>query len=166
LGSIFYLRKPSAYWDALNEAAAETGLLMAFLALVTGSIWARVSWNTWWTWDPRLSTTLMLCFIYAAYLLVRHLKFSRERCGTVSSVMGILAFLDVPLVFFSTRFWPQTIHPDIMGKSGSISGSMLTTLLCSLISLGVFWLSLLCLRYRLGLLERKLEQFDKESLDG
>jgi heme exporter protein C len=164
LSGILYLRKPSASWDALNEAAAETGLLMAVLALLTGSIWARVSWNTWWAWDPRLVTTLMLCFIYAACLLIRSLNFSRGRRGVISAVMGILAFLDVPLVFFSARLWPQTMHPEIIGKSGSLSGSMLIILLCSLISLGIFWLGLFCLRYRLGLLERKLEQIDKERV--
>jgi heme exporter protein C len=158
LGSIFYLIKPSAFWDTLNEAAAETGLLMAILALLTGSIWARFSWNTWWTWDPRLSTTLILCFIYAAWLLIRRTIFSVERRGTISAVLGILAFLDVPLVFFSTRLWPQTMHPELIGKSDSLSGSMLVTLGFCLVSLGAFWVSLLCLRYRLGRLNQRLMQ--------
>ncbi|MDR1242048.1 MAG: cytochrome c biogenesis protein CcsA [Deltaproteobacteria bacterium] len=156
LGSICYLKRPSAFWDALCEAAAETGLLMAFLALLTGAVWGRIAWNVWWIWDPRLSTTLILCFIYAAYLLVRRLNFSCARRGSISAVMGILAFLDAPLVFFSTRLWPQTIHPDIIGKSESLSGSMRIALLFSLASLGIFWAALLDLRYRMDRLEHRL----------
>ncbi|MDR2826059.1 MAG: cytochrome c biogenesis protein CcsA [Deltaproteobacteria bacterium] len=168
LGSIFYLLKPSAFWDALNEAAAETGLLMAMLSLLTGSIWARFSWNTWWSWDPRLSTTLILCFIYAAWLLIRRTLAHAERRGTISAVLGILAFLDVPLVFFSTRLWPQTLHPDLIGKSDSLSGSMLVTLGFSLAGIGLFWVSLLCLRYRLGRMEQRLlrQQIKRTVYDG
>jgi heme exporter protein C len=157
ISGIFYLIRRSAFWDLLSEAAAATGLTLACLALVTGSIWARVSWNTWWTWDPRLSTTLIMCFIYAAFLLIRKLDFSPARRGAISAVIGITAFLDVPLVFFSARLWPQTIHPQVVTGGGGLDPDMKFTLIFCLISLGFFWAGLLVLRFRIGRLEAKLD---------
>ena len=160
---ILYLIKRSPRWDILAEASAEIGLLMAGLALISGSIWARVSWNTWWTWDPRLSTTLIMWFIYAGYLIVRKLDFSFERRAVVSAVIGILAFIDVPLVFFSTRLWPQTMHPTVVGRSGGLAPEMKVTLLCCLAGMGVFWLALLAWRNRLGQMQHRLDKLGRAS---
>ncbi|MDR2891809.1 MAG: cytochrome c biogenesis protein CcsA [Deltaproteobacteria bacterium] len=155
---IAYLARRTPFWDALAESAAEIGLLMAGLALITGSIWARVSWNTWWTWDPRLSTTLIMWFIYAGYLVVRRLDFTFERRATVSAALGIIAFIDVPLVFFSARLWPQTMHPSVVGRSGGLEGEMLTTLFVCLAAMGVFWVALLLTRYRQALAAQRLDR--------
>ncbi|MDR2504074.1 MAG: cytochrome c biogenesis protein CcsA [Deltaproteobacteria bacterium] len=156
--SLLYLLRRDFFWDALSEAAAACGLLLAVLALATGSIWARISWNTWWTWDPRLTTTLVLCFIYAGFLLIRRMDMTPERRGGVSAALGIIAFLDVPLVFFSARLWPQTIHPQVVtqGQGGGLDPSMRLTLICCLISFGFLWAALLTLRFRLGRLEEVL----------
>jgi heme exporter protein C len=130
-------------------------------------IWARVSWNTWWTWDPRLSTTLILCFIYAAYLLTRRLDFSRERRALISAVLGIVAFLDVPLVFFSARLWPQTIHPQVVTGpgAGGLDSEMKLVLLFSLAAFGFFWAALLIVRCRLGLAAARLDGLLRARLD-
>ena len=173
VASILFLVRRNYFWDILAEAAAEIGLVLALLTLASGMIWARVSWNTWWTWDPRLSTTLILCFIYAAYLLIRHLDFSRQRRALISAVLGIVAFLDVPLVFFSARLWPQTIHPQVVTGpgSGGLDPEMKLVLFFSLAAFGLFWAALLILRCRLGratarldgLLRARLEQLGQEE---
>jgi heme exporter protein C len=157
LAGAFYLAKRTPGWDALGAAALETGLLLAGLALFTGSIWARTAWNTWWTWDPRLSTALVMCFIYAGVLAVRRLDFSFERRASLSAVLSIVAFADVPLVFFSARLWPRTIHPSIVGNGG-LAPEMLAVLLFCLAGLGVFWLGLVLLRCRQALAEQRLER--------
>jgi heme exporter protein C len=164
---ILYLCKRDLFWDNLSEAAAEVGLVMAGLALLTGSIWARVSWNTWWTWEPRLTTTLILWFIYASFLLARRLNFTPERRGLVSAVLGIVAFLDVPLVFFSARLWPETLHPQVVtnAPAGGLDPLMKLILIFCLLSFGFLWAALLGLRCRLGRLENSLEACLGASLE-
>ena len=159
VASLLFLLRRNYFWDTLAEAAAEIGLVLAILTLLSGMIWARISWNAWWTWDPRLSTTLILCFIYAAYLLIRRLDFSRERRGLISAVVGIVAFLDVPLVFFSARLWPQTIHPQVVTGpgAGGLDLEMKLVLLFSLAAIGFLWITLLILRCRLGLAAARLD---------
>lgn len=148
VASIAYLKTRKWFWDNLAAAAAELGVLFAVLALVTGMIWGRISWGVWWTWDPRLSTTLVMCFVYAGYLLVRGMGLSRERRGMVSAVLGIIAFIDVPLVFFSARMW-RSIHPAVFAnKDGGLAPEMLYTLLVALAAMGVVWSIVLCLRTR------------------
>jgi len=167
VASILFLMRRNYFWDILAEAAAEIGIILATLTLASGMIWARVSWNTWWTWDPRLSTTLILCFIYAAYLLIRRLDFSRQRRALLSAVLGIVAFLDVPLVFFSARLWPQTIHPQVVTGpgAGGLDSEMKLVLLCSLAAFGFFWAALLILRCRLGLAAARLDSLLRARLD-
>lgn len=112
-----YLRRARWIWDALAQSAAEVGVLFTTLTLLTGTLWARPVWNTWWTWDPRLTTTLILWFMYVAYLLVRAATEGEERRGRISAVFGILAFLNVPLVHFSARWW-RGLHPIIVDVQG------------------------------------------------
>lgn len=168
IGSIVYLFKRSPFWDSLCEAAAEVGLVLAGLALVTGSMWARKSWNTWWTWDPRLTTTLVMWFIYSAYLIIRKMDFSPERRGVISAVIGIVAFLDVPLVFFSARLWPQTIHPQVVrGGGGGMDPDMKLVMIFCVASFGLIWLSLLALRAKIGRARERLDDYQaKAALNG
>lgn len=157
VSSIIYLIKRNIFWDILSEAAAEVGLLLATLTLITGAIWARAAWNTWWTWDPRLTTALIMWFIYAAYLIVRRMDFSPERRGVISAVLGIAAFIDVPLVFFSTRLWSRTIHPSVVNNpQGGMDPLVKLTVLFCLVSFGFLWASLIALRYRAGMAESVL----------
>ncbi|NHZ48837.1 cytochrome c biogenesis protein [Nitratidesulfovibrio liaohensis] len=146
VASIAFLRTRNWKWDALSGAAAEVGVLFSGLALITGSIWGRHSWGVWWTWDPRLTTTLVMWFVYAGYLVLRTLDLPRERLGTVSAVVGIVAFLDVPLVFLSARLW-RSIHPAVFAsKGGGLEAEMKTTVIACIVAFGFLWVALTWLR--------------------
>jgi len=168
---IFYTHLPMAWWsfvsffvvfvasirylagrrekDArLAGAAAELGVLFSGLALVTGMCWARPIWNVWWTWDPRLTTTLVMWFIYAAYLLLRASDVGGSRREAVLAVLGVVAFLDVPLVFISARYW-RSIHPAVFGsQGGGLEPEMWVAALANLAAMGLLWLALLVARTR------------------
>lgn len=143
VASVAYLWRRDLAWDALAGASAEVGVLFTSIALVTGVFWARPVWNVWWTWDPRLTTTLVLWFLYVGYLVLRSAVPGEERRGRLSAVFGIVAFVDVPIVFFSIRWW-RTIHPQVLAPGEiRIAPEMLLTLL---VSVGAFTLlyALLC----------------------
>ena len=148
LGSIAVLARRSDGADRLCAAAAEVGVLFSGLTLVTGMIWARKSWGVWWTWDPRLSTALVMWFIYAAYLLLRGLDMAPERRRTVCAVVGVAAFLDVPLVFVSARIW-RSIHPAVFAsREGGLEPEMKLTAVACVAAMGLFWAALVWLRKR------------------
>lgn len=148
VGSIFVLVRRSPAADRLCAAAAEAGVLFSGLALATGMIWARKSWGVWWTWDPRLSTTLVMWFAYAGYLLLRGLDMSPERRRLVCAVAGVAAFLDVPLVFVSARIW-RSIHPAVFAsQGGGLEPAMKLTAAACVLALGLFWFGLVLLRKR------------------
>jgi heme exporter protein C len=107
--SIAYLRTANPRWDRLGRASAEVGLIFTTLVLITGSIWGYPIWNTWWTWDPKLTTTLILWFMYLAYVMVRAYA-EPPRGPRFAAVVGIVAFVDVPIVYMSS-FWWRTLHP-------------------------------------------------------
>jgi heme exporter protein C len=150
VASIRHLMKRDAGSDILAGAAAELGLLMSGLALCSGSIWGRAAWNVWWTWDPRLTTTLIMWFVYAGYLVLRGSGMGGERKGLVCAVLGVVAFLDVPLVFYSARVW-RSVHPAVLAsQGGGLEPEMWRTVLVNLAAFGLLWLTLLVARYRLG----------------
>lgn len=95
--------------DAMALATAEMGVLYCILGMVTGSLWGREEWGIWWTWDARLTTTLMLALIYVAYLMTRHLTSGSSR-ATICAVLAIFGFVDMPIVYMSTQWW-RTQHP-------------------------------------------------------
>lgn len=146
-GSIAYILKRRTAADNLCAAAAEIGLVFCSLALASGMIWAKKSWGVWWTWDPRLTTTFVMWFIYAAYLLLRQLDMAPARRRMVGAVLGIVAFLDVPLVFLSARLF-RSIHPAVFGKGGGLSAEMRMVVFATIFSLGLLWLGLLLFRFR------------------
>ncbi len=111
VASIAYLARREAKWDSLAHASAEVGVVFISLALITGMIWAKPIWNAWWLWTPRLTTTLILWLIYAAYLMVRAYAPSRAKGAIYGAVMGIIGFADVLIVYFSVQWWPG-IHPE------------------------------------------------------
>lgn len=157
VAGVAYLRTRRLFWDNLGAAAVEVGVLFCTLALVTGSIWARHSWNTWWTWDPRLTTSLVMWFVYCGYLILRGMNLSRERTATISAVLGIIAFVDVPLVFFSARLW-RTVHPAVFAsKGGGLEPEMKLTIFACLAAMGLFWLALTIIRQRQRALETSLD---------
>ena len=118
------------------------------LALVTGMLWARKSWGVWWTWDPRLTTTLIMWFVYAGYLVLRGLDLPPQRKSLVCAVVGVVAFLDVPLVFISARIW-RSIHPAVFAaKGGGLEPEMKMTVIACVLSFGLLWAGLVWLRKR------------------
>jgi len=146
IAGIMYLRTRSYMWDTLAQAATELGVLFSGLALVTGSIWGRHSWGVWWTWDPRLTTTLVLWFLYVACLLIRHTDMPPARKAVISAALGIISFVDVPLVFYSARVW-RSVHPVVLGRGGGgLDQNMLLTLVACVVSLGLVCIVLCCLR--------------------
>ncbi|MBD5627638.1 MAG: cytochrome c biogenesis protein CcsA [Desulfovibrio sp.] len=148
VGSVAVLLRRSDAADRLCAAAAEVGVLFSGLTLVTGMIWARRSWGVWWTWDPRLSTALVMWFVYAAYLILRGLDMAPERRRLVCAVVGVAAFLDVPLVFVSARIW-RSIHPAVFAsREGGLEPEMKLTAVACVVALGLFWGALVWLRKR------------------
>lgn len=152
--SILYLMNKKPHWDLLAGAAAEVGVVLAGLALITGSIWARRSWGVWWTWDPRLTTTLIMWFIYAGYLIMRKLDLPENRRRNICAVVGVVAFLDVPLVFFSARLW-RSIHPAVFAsKDGGMDPDMKLTVIVCVLTFGLLWAGLTAFRFYLARQER------------
>ncbi len=157
--SVRHLIKRDAASDILAGSAAGLGVLMSGLALVSGSIWGRAAWNVWWTWDPCLTTTLIMWFVYAGYLVLRGSGMGGERRAMVSAVLGVVAFLDVPLVFYSARIW-RSVHPAVIAsREGGMAPEMWHTVLANLVAFGFLWLTLLLARYALGRAEERARAF-------
>jgi heme exporter protein C len=119
--NIAYLRTRRLKWDWLGVSSAEVGVICGTIGLVTGPIWAHPVWGVWWTWDARLTTTFILWLLYISYILLRNLVDEPERRATLSSVFGIFAYIDVPLVYVSNRLW-RTTHPQPVIFGGANSG--------------------------------------------
>lgn len=163
--SIAYLKTRRLRWDHLAHAAAEWGLVLNTLSFVTGSIWARHSWGVWWTWDPKLTTALILWFLYAGYLAVRHMDMPPERRNLLCAVLGIVAFVDVPLVFVAARLW-RAIHPAGAFERGSwLTPEMQLTAIACVASLGLLWFAILALRTRQISQQQRIEQHTADRLN-
>lgn len=161
--SILFLVRKDGRWDRLARAAAETGVLFTTLCLVTGILWGRRSWGVWWTWDPRLTTALVMWFVYTAYLLLQGLAMSTARRATVRAVIGIVAFADVPLVFLSARLW-NSIHPAVFAKSGGgMEPEMLHTVLFCVAAMGLLWLGLTLMRAEQLRLAERVDELEARS---
>lgn len=157
-GSIIVLLKKSEKADNFCRACAEVGVLFSGLALLTGMIWAKRSWGVWWTWDPRLTSTLILWLIYNGYLLISMLEMNLKRQQIVRAVLGVAAFLDVPLVFFSARLF-RSAHPVVFAsKTGGLEPEMWFTALAVVIAMGLLWAGLVLLRKSQIDLETALHQ--------
>lgn len=143
IAGVAYLFTRKEKWDIIGASSAEIGVMFTTIVLITGPIWARPTWNAWWTWDPRLTTTLVLWFIYLAYLLIRSSIHEEEKRARFSAVFGIVGFIDVPVVWFSIRWW-RTIHPVVVDASGfAMSSKMVTTLTVSLVAFTLLYFYLL-----------------------
>ncbi len=154
---VLYLKTHAQKYDLLSAASVETGMLFCTLTLVTGSIWGRHSWGVWWTWDPRLTTALILWFIYAGCMALRSMPIPENRRAALCSVVAVAGFLDVPLVFLSARLW-RSIHPSVFAsQGGGLEPEMAVAVIACVVSFGVFWLAMLLLRYRQMRLARRLD---------
>jgi heme exporter protein C len=164
VSSIAYLRTGARPWDLLAHAGAEVGVVFCSLVLVTGPIWARPVWGTWWEWDARLTSTLLLWLTYVGYLLLRGLATDPARTGRLAAVVGIAGFAYIPIVHFSVYWW-RTLHPRGPSIANPVQASGLGAgeLIAFFVSLVAFTLLLawlLVLRTRLGALSDRVEEIE------
>jgi heme exporter protein C len=159
IASIAYMMKRNAMWDSLAHSAAEVGVVFVTLALLTGVIWARPVWGVWWTWEPRLTTTLILWLIYVAYLMVRAYTPNRSQGAIFSAALGIIGFIDVPIVYYSVQWW-RSIHPEAvvgpLAEADALNSTMYATLLFSFLTFFILFLFLLLERMALREMEDQL----------
>ncbi len=121
LCAVMYLLKGDLIWDDRLEASMEAGVVLSALLTVQGSIWARPTWGVWWNWDPRLTTTAILVFAFAGILALRQSLKEPRRRAMVTAVATIVAAADVPLVYFSVRFW-NSLH-QIQSSPSTVSAA-------------------------------------------
>jgi heme exporter protein C len=156
VASILYLYKRDQKWDQLASCSVEIGVIFCTIVLVTGPIWAKPIWNVWWTWDPRLMTTLILWFIYLAYLMLRGVVREHQQ-ATLCAVFGIIGFINVPLTFLAIRLW-RSIHPVLITPRGlNISIPMQLTLMLAFAAFCLLFFFLLISRIRLERIRMKTE---------
>jgi heme exporter protein C len=157
VASVIYLIRRSSAADALAVVSAEVGVVFCTVVLVTGPLWARPVWGIWWTWDVRLTSTLVLWLIYVSYLMLRRFSTSGET-PVLAAALAIFGALDVPLVYFSVWIF-RTQHPQpVIGGGGSIDPRMLHVLLINWVAFLCFALLICWSRYRLEVLKREVEE--------
>ncbi|MBI2838498.1 MAG: cytochrome c biogenesis protein CcsA [Acidobacteria bacterium] len=162
LASVAYIMTRNLRYDRLALASAEVGVIFCTIVLVTGPIWARPAWGIWWTWDARLTSTLVLWLIYASYLLLRGFVEEERRKALLAAVVGIVGFVDVPIVYMSIRWW-RTQHPQPVFAGGEGSGLDPQMRLAFFFTLAVFTI-LFAILTRLSAGVRRAEQ-DLAELD-
>ena len=160
--SLMYVIRKNRRWDNLALSAAETGVMFFVMVLVTGPIWAKPAWFVWWTWSPRLTLSLVLCLLYVAYLLIRNYIEDPERKAMVAAVFGIVAFIDVPLVWFSIRWW-RDLHPSPMLETGGLSPAMRPAFFVCMAAFMVLLAYLLRRRFYLQSLRDDLECLERQA---
>jgi heme exporter protein C len=164
LASIVYLWKRLPEADRLAYASAEIGVLFTALTLIDGSIWGKPTWGTWWTWDARLTTTAILFVIYVGYLMLRSFIDEPERRARLSALVGIVGFIDVPIIYMSV-LWFRTLHqpPSIQRGGASMPDAMLFTLLFNFGAYTLVYLFFLVKRVRIESLQAILDTLSVEK---
>jgi len=148
VGGIIYLRTENPAADRFARAGALVGLVFTTVTLVMGMLWAKPIWGTFWTWDARLTSTLVLWMIYAGYLLVRRLADPGRQSARLAAVVGIFGFIDVPVVHFSVTWW-RTQHPGPIIVNDALPPQMLATFLLTLACTLVLAAAMIAIRYRI-----------------
>jgi len=161
VGSCLYLWKRERRDDILAYAAAEIGVLFTALTIVEGSIWGKPTWGVWWTWDARLTLTALLLMIFVGYLMLRSLIEDPERAAVSGAVLGIIGFLDIPLIHMSVYWWrtlhqpPSILRPDKLPWE-NIQWPLLWPLIINIIAFLFLYFYLLSLRIRVGETEERI----------
>lgn len=157
--SIFFLVKKEEKWDIRARSSAEVGFVFTTLALIAGSLWARPIWGVWWDWGtPRLVSTLVLWIIYLSYFMVRSLATDESRGATFSAVVGIVGFVDLPIIALSTTLW-RGMHPGALIFQGGLAPEMSLTLMFSILTFTVFYFLILA-----HLVSMRNDQIEVEKL--
>ena len=160
VASVLYLLKRSLRVDIWARSSAEIGVMFISLNLITGIFWMRQVWGAWWTWDPRLTTTLILWFIYAAYLMLRSYAGSDHRGAAFGSVIGIFGAAMIPIVHFSVTWW-RTIHPapTVLREGGpAMPPTMIVTMFITIVASSLVYVYLLRTRLRIEDLRERVSE--------
>ncbi|OQY27617.1 MAG: cytochrome C assembly protein [Candidatus Cloacimonetes bacterium 4572_55] len=139
VASLLFLLKKSRDWDQIAVSSAKIGVIFCTLVLITGPIWAKPIWGIWWTWDARLTSVFVLWLVYIAYLMLRGYIHDPMKRGSLSAIIGIIGFLDVPFIYISIRWW-RTQHPQPVMIDGEKSGLAPEMLVALLVSVAAFTL--------------------------
>ncbi len=153
--SVLYLFKNSWKLDALAEASAEVGVLFGAVGVSLGAIWARPTWGVWWTWDPRLTTAAIMLVSYAGYLALRRFVEDPERRAVWSSVVAIIAYVDVPIIWYSVKWW-KSLH-QVQSSPKTVDPDMVFALRWNAFALLAFLIFFIWSRYRIALRDRQRE---------
>ena len=156
VASVMHLLTGRQRWDDLAYSTAELGIIYASLILVTGAIWGKPVWGVWWTWDPKLTTTLVLWFIYVGYLMARAYGPAGTQGRRFASVIALIGAIDAPIIYMATNWW-RTAHPE-NNVPGGLDGRILLTLLVSVLAFTVLYVYLLLERYLLRKSESELDE--------
>jgi heme exporter protein C len=165
VASIMFLWRKNLFWDTVAYTAAEVGVLFSTLVIITGSFWARPVWNVWWTWDPRLLTMFILWFIYVGYFILRKGIPERMKKARYSAVLGIIGFLDVPIVRLATKWW-RTVHPRLKSEGGGLDPLMLKVLMFSMLTFMIFTIFLFLFRYGVARLDERSTTMLTNKMEG
>ncbi len=164
IAGVIYLRTSKRIWDTVSLAAVEISVVFLLITIITGSIWARPIWNTWWTWDPRLTTATIMELIFVAYLMLRQGLEDPDRRARFGAVYVIIGALTVPITFLSIRIF-RTIHPVVIGSGDpnatgtfDMSPKMLVTFLFGLFTYTILFITLFWHRIRMGVLAEHVEE--------
>ena len=158
IASVLFLIRKDFFYDSLAVAVTEVGLAFLAVNLVTGSIWARVIWGVWWAWDARLTSALICWVLYAGYLILRQALEEPTQRATFAAVYSIFAFVDVPIVIFSIRWW-RTLHPQpvFFSKSGSFPKDWTSALVVNMMALALLYAVLTMIRLRQEQTQREID---------
>lgn len=162
VGSILFLAKKQSRWDLLAQSSAEIGIVFTTVTLLIGSIWAKPMWGVWWTWEARLTATLILWFIYLAYFMVRSFATDEHRGAVFAAVVAIVGLIDVPIIALSTTLW-RGLHPPALVFKGDIDPRMLRTMLTGVGAFTILYISLLALRFSIRQDEAEVQKLKELS---
>ena len=169
IASIGYLVRRTQVWDRRAAAAAEVGTIFMTAGIITGAIWAKPVWGTWWTWDPKLTTTFILWVTYLGYLMVRNLSPGPSQAARYSAVIGIIGFVNVPIVYMASTWW-RTLHPELLtgpfADTGGLESSMRTVLYFSTLTFGALLVYLLRARIGQRRVEDEIAELRRAQPDG
>jgi heme exporter protein C len=166
LGSAGYLYTQKAAWDAMARAGAEIAIVMGLMVMITGPLWGAKAWGVYWTWDPRLTTTLLSLLIYAAYLVLRAFAGDGEGERKVAAAIGVLGAANLPIIHFAVQKWGGN-HPEVVtGKGGGLRDPrMLFTFFAGLLCFTLLTALLVWARARVDLAEKRLATLEHEALE-
>ena len=149
VASVAYLKTRDEKWDRLAVAGAETGVIFAALMLITGMVWAKPVWGVWWTGEPKLTTTLILFFIYVAYLMFRAYFPPGEQRRRLAAIIGLMGAIDTPIIYYGAQLWERAHPSAVVGSDSSIDGPIGLTWMVATLTFSVLFVYVASDRYRL-----------------